>query len=145
VYASRPGATSGAAQRGDWGRGLPQRLRGIVVDTAASVVDASWKSGRATAYLPQEQPGPGLPCCSATIPAPDIEYQAVLGRDWLSPWVEGGKFCGSRGMAVPLLGLKLRLKGAAAEEYHCSYMASFVDGTRAGPVPAGEACNTKLH
>jgi hypothetical protein len=69
----------------------------------------------------------------------------VLGRDWLSPWVEGGKFCGSRGMALPLLGLKLRLKGAAAEEYHCSYMASFVDGTRAGPVPAGEACNTKLH
>ncbi len=36
--------------------------------------------------------------------AEDIEYQAVLGRGWLSPWVEGGKFCGSRGMALPLLG-----------------------------------------
>ena len=45
----------------------------------------------------------------------DIEYQAVLGRNWLSPWVEGGKFCGSRGMALPLLGLKVRLKGAAAK------------------------------
>jgi hypothetical protein len=31
----------------------------------------------------------------------DIEYQAVLGRGWLSPWIEGGKFCGSRGMALP--------------------------------------------
>ncbi|MGH7042911.1 MAG: hypothetical protein ACREFY_12380, partial [Acetobacteraceae bacterium] len=24
-----------------------------------------------------------------------LEYQAVLGRDWLSPWVEGGAYCGS--------------------------------------------------
>ena len=31
----------------------------------------------------------------------DIEYQAVLGRDWLSPWVEGGQFCGSRGVERP--------------------------------------------
>ena len=42
-----------------------------------------------------------------------IEYQAVLGRGWLSPWIEGGKFCGSRGMALPLLGLQVRLKDAA--------------------------------
>jgi hypothetical protein len=74
------------------------------------------------------------------ISASEIEYQAVLGRDWLSPWVESGKFCGSRGMALPLLGLRLRLKGAAAEQYQCSYRASFVDGTRVGPVPAGETC-----
>ena len=45
----------------------------------------------------------------------DVEYQAVLGRGWLSPWIEGGKFCGSRGMALPLLGLKVRLKGNAAK------------------------------
>jgi hypothetical protein len=47
----------------------------------------------------------------------DIEYQAVLGRGWLSPWIEGGKFCGSRGMALPLLGLKVRLKGNAAKTH----------------------------
>ena len=46
----------------------------------------------------------------------DIEYQAVLGRGWLSPWIEGGKFCGSRGMALPLLGLKIRLKGQRGED-----------------------------
>ena len=46
----------------------------------------------------------------------DVEYQAVLGRGWLSPWIEGGKFCGSRGMALPLLGLKVRLKGARGED-----------------------------
>ena len=43
-----------------------------------------------------------------TIAPGDVEYQGVLGRGWQSPWVENGKFCGSRGMALPLLGLKLR-------------------------------------
>jgi hypothetical protein len=70
----------------------------------------------------------------------DLEYQAVLGRNWLSPWVEAGKFCGSRGMALPLLGLKIRLKGAAAKAYECSYSASFVDGSEIGPVGDGETC-----
>jgi hypothetical protein len=70
----------------------------------------------------------------------DIEYQAVLGRGWLSPWIEGGKFCGSRGMALPVLGLRVRLRGAAADAYECRYSATFVDGTACGPVSAGEAC-----
>jgi hypothetical protein len=58
----------------------------------------------------------------------------------LSPWIEGGKFCGSRGMALPLLGLNVRLKGDAAKSHECSYFATFVDGSSVGPVPAGEAC-----
>jgi hypothetical protein len=70
----------------------------------------------------------------------DIEYQAVLGRGWNSPWVDGGTFCGSRGMALPLLGLRMRLKGKAAETHTLSYAATFVDGAQVGPVEAGEAC-----
>lgn len=70
----------------------------------------------------------------------DLEYQAVLGRGWLSPWIEGGKFCGSRGMALPLLGLNVRLTGNAAKTHECTYFATFVDGSTVGPVPAGEAC-----
>lgn len=73
----------------------------------------------------------------------DIEYQGVLGRGWLSPWVEGGKFCGSRGMALPLLGFKLRLKGNAAKAFTCSYSATFIDGSAVGPVPAGESCEAE--
>ena len=73
----------------------------------------------------------------------DIEYQAVLGRGWLSPWAEGGQFCGSRGMALPVLGLRVRLRGAAAQTHECSYSATFVDGTAIGPVPAGEACEAE--
>ena len=73
----------------------------------------------------------------------DLEYQAVLGRNWLSPWVEAGKFCGSRGMALPLLGLKVRLKGAAAKTLECTYSATFVDGTEVGPVSGGETCEAE--
>jgi hypothetical protein len=77
---------------------------------------------------------------SKLIAPKDIEYQAVLGKGWLSPWVEGGQFCGSRGMALPILGLRLRLRGEAAQKFDAFYAASFVDGTRVGPVAAGEAC-----
>jgi hypothetical protein len=73
----------------------------------------------------------------------DLEYQAVLGRNWLSPWVESGKFCGSRGMALPLLGLKVRLKGAAAKTFECNYSATFVDGTAVGPIGSGETCEAE--
>jgi hypothetical protein len=73
----------------------------------------------------------------------DIEYQAVLGRGWLSPWVEGGQFCGSRGMALPILGFRLRLRGTAAETHEAFYAASFTDGSAVGPVAAGEACEAE--
>ncbi len=73
----------------------------------------------------------------------DIEYQAVLGRGWLSPWVEGGKFCGSRGMALPLLGLRVRLKGQAAKTHDLFSNASFVDGSEVSQVPAGKSCEAE--
>lgn len=60
----------------------------------------------------------------------DIEYQAVLGKGWLSPWVECGHFCGSRGMSLPVLGLRVRLKGMAAQKWTLRLAASFTDGTK---------------
>ena len=77
---------------------------------------------------------------SAGVAASDIEYQAVLGRNWESPWSEGGQFCGSRGMSLPILGLRVRLRGAAAKTHKLSVSASFVDGTEIGPVSDGEVC-----
>ena len=73
----------------------------------------------------------------------DITYQAVLGRGWLSPWMEAGEYCGSRGMALPLLGLRVRLTGAAAERYELSCSASFVGGALAGPVGNDETCEAE--
>ncbi len=77
------------------------------------------------------------------ITAAELEYQAVLGRGWLSPWVEGGQFCGSRGMALPILGLRVRLRGKAAETHEAFCSASFCDGTEVGPVAAGEPCEAE--
>jgi hypothetical protein len=73
----------------------------------------------------------------------DIEYQAVLGRGWLSPWSEGGQFCGSRGMSLPILGLRVRLRGEAADRFDCALTASFVDGTKIGPLDNGEPCQAE--
>jgi len=73
----------------------------------------------------------------------DIEYQAVLGRGWLSPWAEGGQYCGSRGMSLPILGLRMRLRGEAAERFDCIVTASFVDGTQVGPLDNGEPCQAE--
>ena len=77
------------------------------------------------------------------VPLTDIEYQAVLGRGWLSPWSEGGQFCGSRGMSLPILGLRVRLKGGSADTHSVKLTGTFVDGTRIGPVLDGEACEAE--
>jgi len=67
----------------------------------------------------------------------DIEYQAVLGKGWLSPWSEGGQYCGSRGMALPIL------KGKATETYSLRITATFTDGTRIGPLADTETAEAE--
>jgi hypothetical protein len=74
------------------------------------------------------------------VDATELSYQAVLGRGWLSPWVEAGQYCGSRGMALPLLGLRVRLTGEAAEQYDITCAATFLGGGAAGPVGNDETC-----
>jgi len=54
--------------------------------------------------------------------------------------VEAGQYCGSRGMALPLLGMRVRLTGEAAEQFEITTSASFVGGTSAGPVGNDETC-----
>ncbi len=70
----------------------------------------------------------------------DIEYQAVLGSDWTTPWLAGGEFCGSRGLSLPLLGARIRLRGEAAKTYSCTYWGSFVGAGEIGPVADGLVC-----
>jgi hypothetical protein len=77
------------------------------------------------------------------VEAADLSYQAVLGRGWLSPWVEAGQYCGSRGMALPLLGLRVRLTGKAAELFDLTCSASFVGGGTTGPVGNDETCEAE--
>jgi hypothetical protein len=70
----------------------------------------------------------------------ELEYQAILGDGWNTPWFAAGEFCGSRGLALPILGLRVRLTGHAAELYQCTYWGSFVGPGEIGPVVDGEAC-----
>ena len=63
----------------------------------------------------------------------DFEVRAVLGRDWFSPWLPGGSYCGSRGLALPLRGFCVRLRPEAAARYDLAISARFVDGAEAGP------------
>lgn len=77
------------------------------------------------------------------VPIEDIEYQAVLGRGWLSPWSAGGQFCGSRSMSLPILGLRVRLRGDSAKTHRIKLEASFIDGSTVGPVGDGEPCEAE--
>jgi hypothetical protein len=70
----------------------------------------------------------------------DFAIRAVLGRDWVSPWLPGGSFCGSRGLALPLRGFCVRLLPAAAARLELSCVARFVDGTEVGPVGSDRIC-----
>jgi hypothetical protein len=68
-----------------------------------------------------------------------IEYQAILGQNWVSPWMRGGEFCGSRQLALALLGARVRLCGGAEKTHRCQVWGRF-DGAEIGPFEAGDAC-----
>ena len=70
----------------------------------------------------------------------EFDTRAVLGRDWASPWVPGGRFCGSRGLALPLRGFCVRLHPSAAARMDLVAFARFIDGTEIGPVAPGAIC-----
>ena len=70
----------------------------------------------------------------------NIEYQGIMGRDWLTPWFKAGSFCGSRGLQLPMLGYRLRLLEKAAETHTLQYWGIFGDGQPVGPFESGELC-----
>jgi hypothetical protein len=91
------------------------------------VGDDSWIEGF------EIRPPPGLA-------SEELEYQVVLGRGWLSPWVQAGDFCGSRGMGLPILGFRVRLLGEAAGQWRLRYAARCVDGQELPELGAGGHC-----
>ena len=142
--ATAPPATSAIAQAGSNAEPPPPPAKPEIMAHIQRMGDVGCKIGQWLGTKGSGQWVEGFGMAPATgIALAEIEYQAVLGRNWLSPWVEGGKFCGSRGMALPLLGFKVRLKGAAAKAYECSYTATFVDGSAIGPIAGGESCEAE--
>ena len=72
----------------------------------------------------------------------EIEYKAITGTGFETPWVPGGTMCGTRGSSNPLVGFAIRLRGAAAERYVCRYRGAFLGAAIAGPFRNGAACRS---
>ena len=66
-----------------------------------------------------------------------LEYQSIMGVDWSSPWVTSPELSGSRGLALPLFGMRARFVGALEDKYELVVWAR--SGERElGPVTQGE-------
>ena len=70
-----------------------------------------------------------------------LQYQAVLGKGWTSPWVGVGSFCGTRGLQIPIQGLRLRLDDADERSPTILASARFTDGTIKEAVPFNSFCS----
>lgn len=105
-------------------------------------------TGDATAPLAAwaGRPGSGQPLegfavtPGAPLPADSIEYQGSLGAEWDTDWHPAGTFCGTRDVALPLIGLRIRITGRAAERMGCLYWGSFIGQGERGPFSDGELC-----
>jgi hypothetical protein len=137
-----PGTVDGALP-GTAGQGHEQ-IGPRSADIVAHIQDAGDIDGRLGDWIGTRRSGRWIEGFSIVPPQgilpEEIEYRAVLGRDRLSPWLAGGAFCGSRGLALPLLGFCLQLRGAAIAKYQCTYSARFVDGSEIGMAEAGRIC-----
>lgn len=74
----------------------------------------------------------------------DIEYKSLTASGFETPWISGGAACGTRGMAVALVGFAVRLKGRAAGRYDCEYSGYFQSGAIIGPLRNGAPCRSTV-
>jgi len=75
----------------------------------------------------------------------DIEYKALTGSGFETPWLSEGKMCGTRGVSVPLVGFAVRLKsGPQGAAYDCEYSGYFKSGTTVGPLRNGAPCRSTV-
>ena len=75
----------------------------------------------------------------------DIEYKGLTGSGFETPWLSDDKMCGTKGMAVPLVGFAVRLKpSAAAAAYDCEYSGYFQSGLTVGPLRNGAPCRSTV-
>jgi GT2 family glycosyltransferase/glycosyltransferase involved in cell wall biosynthesis len=77
--------------------------------------------------------------------ASDIEYKGLTGSGFETPWLTDDKMCGTKGMAVPLVGFAVRFQpSAATADYDCEYSGYFQSGTTVGPLRNGAPCRSTV-
>jgi hypothetical protein len=76
--------------------------------------------------------------------AQDIEYKGLTGSGFETPWLSDVTMCGTKGLAVPLVGFAVRLKPghSAASAYDCEYSGYFKSGCTVGPLRNGAPCRS---
>jgi hypothetical protein len=75
----------------------------------------------------------------------DIEYKGLTGSGFETPWLSDDKMCGTKGMAVPLVGFAARLKpGTVTADYDCEYSGYFQSGVTVGPLRNGAPCRSTV-
>jgi GT2 family glycosyltransferase len=77
--------------------------------------------------------------------AQDVEYKGLTSTGFETPWLSDEKMCGTKGMAVALVGFAVRLKPSpAAASYDCEYSGYFQSGLTVGPVRNGVPCRSRV-
>jgi hypothetical protein len=77
--------------------------------------------------------------------AQDIEYKALTGSGFETQWLSDEKPCGTKGMAVPLVGFAVRLKPSpTAAAYDCEYSGYYQSGVTVGPLRNGAPCRSTV-
>jgi hypothetical protein len=74
----------------------------------------------------------------------EIEYKAYAHGGRETPWVTGGRLCGTRGQSLPLIGFAIRLAPHLRDQFDVIYRGSFF---ASGAVPAvrnGDPCFAPL-
>jgi hypothetical protein len=72
-------------------------------------------------------------------PPGSVQYQAIMGPAWATPWVSDGAFCGTRGLALPLQGVRVRL-GPGMAGHSVQVWGRFEKAGEVGPFGEGVAC-----
>ena len=77
--------------------------------------------------------------------AQDVEYKGLTGSGFETPWCSDAAMCGTRGMAVPLVGFAIRLKPSKeAAAFDCEYSGYFKSGVTVGPLRNGASCRSTV-
>jgi GT2 family glycosyltransferase len=73
----------------------------------------------------------------------DIEYKALTGSGFETPWLSEKQMCGTRGLSTPLLGFAIRLK-STVKRFDVEYRGYFQSGLTIGPVRNGDPCRSSV-
>lgn len=77
--------------------------------------------------------------------AQHIEYKALTGTGFETPWLSHDQACGTKGMSVPLVGFAVRLKsGSETSSYDCEYSGYYRSSVIVGPLRNGAPCRSTV-